>query len=64
MRTSGRKSLRLAAVLCSGLRRQSGLKAGDHAPDFNLKASDGRDSRHASRQAVVLGWFEGLHRRF
>ena len=50
--------LALAAPVKAG--RMADLKVGDPAPDFTLKASDGRAytlSSFKGKQAVVLAWF-------
>ena len=51
----------LAAVLAVGVKAQSAeLKVGDMAPDFNLKASDGKSyklSDFKGKKAVVVAWF-------
>src|ERR671937_2203782 len=51
----------LAAALAVGVKAQSTeLKVGDTAPDFSLKASDGKTyklSDFRGKQAVVLAWF-------
>lgn len=42
------------------LGKRAELKAGDHAPDFTLQASDGKTytlSDFKGRQAVVIAWF-------
>ena len=39
---------------------KAGLKAGDKAPDFKLKGSDGKDyslAQFKGKQAVVIAWF-------
>jgi peroxiredoxin Q/BCP len=52
-----------AGLLLTGataLAAAEGLKAGDPAPDFSLKGSDGRTYKLSSfkgKQAVVLAWF-------
>ena len=54
-------TLGLAAVLMTGAMAQTAeLKVGDPAPDFTLKASDGKTytlSDFKGRKAVVLAWF-------
>lgn len=46
--------------LVAAMRNRPDLKAGDKAPDFTLKGSDGKEytlSQFAGKQAVVLAWF-------
>jgi thioredoxin-dependent peroxiredoxin len=54
-------TLGLAAALMTGAMAQTTeLKVGDPAPDFTLKASDGKTytlSDFKGRKAVVLAWF-------
>jgi len=54
-------ALGLAAALAVGVKAQSTeLKVGDMAPDFSLKASDGKTyklSDYKGKKAVVLAWF-------
>jgi peroxiredoxin Q/BCP len=52
--------LLLASVLAAGVRVTADeLKAGDPAPDFTLKASDGKtySLSQLRGQTVVLAWF-------
>ena len=52
--------LLLASVLTAGVRVMADeLKAGDPAPDFTLKASDGKtySLSQLRGQTVVLAWF-------
>lgn len=52
--------LLLASVLAAGVRvKADELKAGDPAPDFTLKASDGKtySLSQLRGQTVVLAWF-------
>ena len=52
--------LLLASVLAAGVRVAADeLKAGDPAPDFTLKASDGKtySLSQLRGQTVVLAWF-------
>ena len=52
--------LLLASVLAAGVRvTAEELKAGDPAPDFTLKASDGKtySLSQLRGQTVVLAWF-------
>jgi peroxiredoxin Q/BCP len=53
-------SILLASILSFGLRASAQeLKVGDPAPDFALKASDGRtySLSQLRGKAVVLAWF-------
>lgn len=46
--------------LVAALRNTPELKAGDKAPDFKLKGSDGKEytlKQFAGKQAVVIAWF-------
>jgi thioredoxin-dependent peroxiredoxin len=56
------KGLAIALMLGLGcaVRPAAELKAGDPAPEFSLRGSDGKTHRlsdHRGRQAVVLAWF-------
>jgi peroxiredoxin Q/BCP len=53
-------SMLLGAVMVPGVRASAqDLKAGDPAPDFTLRASDGRtySLSQLRGRAVVLAWF-------
>ena len=49
-----------ARQFCGGRTAPRMLQAGDPAPDFELKGTDGRTHRlsdYRGKQAVVLAWF-------
>lgn len=50
----------LLALGGAGAATAADLSAGDKAPDFTLKGTDGREhklSDYVGKQAVVLAWF-------
>jgi thioredoxin-dependent peroxiredoxin len=50
----------LGIVLSAGIATAADLKVGDKAPDFTLKASDGKTYSLADfkgKKAVVIAWF-------
>jgi thioredoxin-dependent peroxiredoxin len=52
--------LALLALAAPGLAQEQTLSVGDEAPDFTLKASDGKTYKLADfkgKQAVVVAWF-------
>ena len=59
---SAKSPIVLALTIVSGFvaSAQADLKVGDKAPDFTLKASDGKTYKladFAGKQAVVIAWF-------
>ncbi len=59
---SAKSPIAIALVVVSGFvaSAQADLKVGDRAPDFTLKASDGKTYKladFAGKQAVVIAWF-------
>lgn len=58
--TRSRTALALAVASCLTLSARAELKVGDKAPEFTLKASDGKTYKladFAGKQAVVIAWF-------
>lgn len=56
----------LVMVVFTSSAQATRLKAGDSAPDFNLKASDGKTyslSDFKGKQAVVIAWFPKAYTR-
>ncbi len=53
-------ALLAAAFAFAAASHGADLEAGDSAPDFELRGSDGQDHRlsdHAGKRGVVLAWF-------